>query len=75
MTSTRDGHYKSGGRKAKYASDAERVAAHRVRTGKKTLTVQISRELWNRIDTFMLGRDETKSKVIERALVNFFRKR
>lgn len=75
MKLTREGKYKSGGRKAIYGSDAERVAACRKRSGKHTLTAQISEELWNRIDNFMLGRDETKSQVIERALVNFFRKR
>jgi hypothetical protein len=66
---------KGGGRKRIYASDSERVAAYRLKTNKKTLTALISPELINRLNGYMLGRDETKSKVIERALANFFRKR
>jgi hypothetical protein len=68
------------GRKAIYSNTAERVSAHRARSGKKSLTVLISPDVISKLDAFMNNekfgkRDETKSQVVERALQQFFRKR
>lgn len=59
----------------KAMSNAERQANFRQLTGKSNLTVRISTEIFERLEGFMLARDETKSEVVERALVLFFRKR
>ncbi len=37
--------------------------------------VMISSEISDRLDKFMLAREETKSDIVERALMPFFRKR
>lgn len=66
---------RSGGRKRIYANDAEKMAAYRVRKNKKSLTVLVAPELLEKLDSFMLARDETKAQVVERALQYFFRKR
>jgi hypothetical protein len=68
-------HYPFVGRPRKYESDAARVAACRARKNKKAATFDIAPELLERLDKFMLARDETKSEVVERALKEFFRKR
>lgn len=54
-------------------TNAQRQADYR--KGKRVLTALISPDLYNRLDAFMLARDETKSQVVERALISFFRKR
>lgn len=54
-------------------SNAQRQAAFRA--GKRVLTVYVSGDIFERLDVFMLARDETKSQVVERALNYFFRKR
>lgn len=57
------------GRKRKYASDAERQAAYRLRKGVKTLTVELPAELYTQFDEWVSNRakdtDTTKSKIIE----------
>lgn len=63
------------GRKRIYESDAARVAAYRARKKSKSLTVLVAPELLDKLDSFMLARDETKAQVVERALRYFFRKR
>ena len=45
------------------------------RANKRSLTVLISIALFVQLDAFMLARDETKSQVVERAFLQFFRKR
>lgn len=67
--------YGKGGRRKEYQSDSERVAAWRSRQNKKAATFNLSPELLERLNQFMLARDETKSEVVERALKQFFRKR
>lgn len=67
-------HCKTG-RKRVHKNNAARMAAYRQRKGKKTLSVLVSPELLERLDAFMLARDETKAEVVERALQYFFRKR
>lgn len=62
-------------RNSQHASDSARVAAWRVKTGLKNLTILIKPETKAKLDAFMLARDETKSEVVERALQYFFRKR
>lgn len=66
---------RSVGRQRKYPNNAAKVAAYRARKNKKSLTVLVAPELVNKLDAFMLARDETKSEVVERALQYFFRKR
>lgn len=63
------------GRKRIHATDAARVAAYRERQKTKSLTVLVAPELLEKLDSFMLARDETKAEVVERALRYFFRKR
>lgn len=57
----------------KAKSNAQRQAEFR--QGKRVLTVYLSDDIFDRLDRFMLARDETKSQVVERALNLFFRKR
>lgn len=64
-----------GGRQRIYASDAARIAAYRERKNKCAATFNLSPDLLQRLNDFMLARDETKSEVVERALNQFFRKR
>ena len=66
---------RSAGRKKIYANNAERVAAYRARKNKKMLSVLVEPQLLQKLDAFMLARDETKAEVVERALQYFFRKR
>lgn len=63
------------GRKRIYKTDADRVAAYRKRKNKRASTFNLAPELLERLDKFMIARDETKSEVVERALKEFFRKR
>lgn len=63
------------GRVAVYESSAHRIEAYKKRHNKKSATFNLSPELLQRLDEFMLARDETKSQVVERALTQFFRKR
>lgn len=63
------------GRRRIYESDADRVRAHLERKNKRPATFNLAPELLERLNKFMLARDETKSEVVERALRDFFRKR
>jgi hypothetical protein len=63
------------GRQRIYENDAAKVAAYRARKNKKPATFDLAPELLERLNKFMLARDETKSQVVERALKDFFRKR
>lgn len=54
-------------------TNAERQS--KFRKGQRSLTVFVSDDILLRLDGFMLARDETKSEVVERALILFFRKR
>lgn len=70
-----------GGRARKYDSDAARVIAYRARKNVKAVTFNLSLQIIDRLAAFMRLRvdskfpSETKSEVVERALMQFFRKR
>lgn len=59
----------------KAKSAAQRQADYRDNHSKSNLSVRIRKDIFARLDEFMLARDETKSEVVERALILFFRKR
>lgn len=57
------------GRKRKYANDAEKQAAFRARSGRKSMTVSLPPELIERFDEYLKFKDLTKNDVIERLLI------
>ena len=63
------------GRKPLYENAAKRQAAFRARKQTRTLTVQISPEIFDSLNLFLEFKDETKDSCVERALKNFLRKR
>ena len=72
---------KNKGRARIYDSATARVAACRARKNHKAVTYDISPDVLKMLDDFMARRvdstlpDETKSHVVERALIQFLRKR
>lgn len=56
------------GRKRKYATDADRQAAFRARSGKASLTITLPPELLEKFNEYLKFKDISKNEVIEKLL-------